>query len=438
MTNHQRRNTHHSASRRAIAASVTAAALAGAVLSTAPALADPEQGGVIPQGGPEQGGVVPESPQGGSQGGVTPAPAPAPAPTAPTYNPGPGSIPSPPQEAPYQPSTYNPGYQQPNYPSTYNPVPTGPITPPKPTAPVRPIAPPPQKLRIGNYVTDIPKWMNKRDATSINEWAAYGEAKIAQGLISIGVPKDQASRQAAATIIGVALGGATGATVAGVPAAVVGGVGGAVVGGVAGGIIGGVVGSGVPPFGLNTGPGVAIGVAAGIPLGAAAGAALLGIPAAVAGAVVGGTIGGVAAWTLGAGDPGANPKRPTLPGQPNPDDPQQANPAPGQQPPAQQQDPGPAVMRVNLPASEAQKSGLPAVDYQVNVRGDVNASVTVGAQTVRAEIPAEIAKPAYNALGPQGQQAAATLTQQATTALERAVPGMKVQLPQPKHAAVGR
>ena len=66
-------------------------------------------------------------------------------------------------------------------------------------------------------------WLTDRQRVSINEWSAYGEAKIAQGLISVGVPEDEASRQAAATIIGVALGGTAGAAAAGIPAAVVGG-----------------------------------------------------------------------------------------------------------------------------------------------------------------------------------------------------------------------
>ena len=88
-------------------------------------------------------------------------------------------------------------------------------------------------------------------------------------------------------------------------------------------------------------------------------------------------------------------------------------------------------MRVNIPATEAKKAGLPAVDYQVNMRGDVHASVTVGNQTVQGEIPAAVAKPAYDALGAQGQQVAQDLTRRGTEALKNAVPGARVFWQQP-------
>ncbi|WP_245549922.1 hypothetical protein [Gordonia effusa] len=262
--------------------------------------------------------------------------------------------------------------------------------------------------------------MRKSDAVSINEWAAYGEAKIAQGLISIGVPRDEASRRAAATIIGVALGGATGAVAAGVPAAVVGGLIGAPVGGIAGGITGGIIGSTMPPFGAFTGPGVGIGIAAGIPLGAAAGAALLGVPAAVAGAVAGGAIGGLLAYTLGAGDPGAHIKQPPLPGQ------QGKN----QQPPSElPHDHGPTVFQVNVPANKARALGLPPVHYSVNVNGDAHASIQLGKQTLQATIPGDVARAPYRALGAAGPQVERTVqhaTRQATDTIQKALPGVNV------------
>ena len=46
---------------------------------------------------------------------------------------------------------------------------------------------------VGNVVADIPAGMSQRDVNSINAWSAYGEAKIAQGLISVGVPEDEAN-----------------------------------------------------------------------------------------------------------------------------------------------------------------------------------------------------------------------------------------------------
>ncbi|WP_237422006.1 hypothetical protein [Gordonia sp. SID5947] len=223
--------------RKLLAALLVGGTLTGATLVAAPAGAI-EQGGADPDGpsqsGPMQGGVDPEGPQAPS----APAPAPQPQPEAPSYTPGPGPgvIPAPPQEAPYQPyepPTYysEPNYSQPNYDTTYTPTPSRPYTLPRPTAPVRPIAPPPKTLRVGNVVVkeeqlkrDAP-WLSDRQRNSINDWAAYGESKIAQGLISVGVPEDEASRQAAATIIGVVLGGTTGAAAVGIPAAVVGGIG---------------------------------------------------------------------------------------------------------------------------------------------------------------------------------------------------------------------
>lgn len=390
-------STHH----RMLAAAVVAAALASG-LGAGPALAVPEQGGATPSApeAPEQGGTT--TPSVPEQGGTTPAPSPPPV----TYSPGPGTLPPPPQEAPYQPLT------APQYDDNYSPVPTAPVGPPRPVAPVRPIAPPPEKIRIGNFITDIPQGMSRRDVASVNEWAAYAEAKIAQGLISVGVPADEASRQAAATVIGVAAGGATGAAAAGIPAAVVGGVGGAVIGGVAGGVISG---------------GNPINVVGGAGIGAAAGAAVLGIPAAVAGGAAGGLAGGIIAHTLGAGDPGANPR---IPGQPD-------RPGAPQRPEAPA-NPGANQFELNLSAEEAAKVGLPAVDYKVTAGGDVSASATVGGQTLRAGWSGEQARAPYAALGaaaPQVEKQVHQATKQAMSDLNKAIPGLHVQWPQPKKPA---
>lgn len=401
---HQRHQMmpHH----RMLAAAVVAGALASG-LGAGPALAVPEQGGTSPSApeAPEQGGTT--APAVPEQGGTTPTPAPTPPPV--DYSPGARTLPAPPQEAPYQPLV------TPQYDDNYSPVPTAPIGPPRPTAPVRPIAPPPEKIRIGNYITDIPKGMSRRDVTSINEWAAYTEAKIAQGLISVGVPEDEASRQAAATVIGVAAGGVTGAAAAGIPAAVVGGLGGAVIGGV----IGGAISAGNP-----------VNVAGGAAIGAAAGAAVLGIPAALAGGAAGGLAGGIIAHTLGAGDPGANPH---LPGQPDRPQAPRTPEAPA--------NPGANQFELNLSADEAAKVGLPAVDYTVTAGGDVNTSATVGGQTLRAGWSGEQARAPYAALGalaPQVEKQVHEATKQAVSDLNKAIPGLHVEWPQQKKPAPRR
>lgn len=387
-----------------------------------------EQGG-IDQGetddGFEQGGV------GGGGDDATPPVAP-PQQTAPSYNynPGPGAIPAPPREAPYRPYADPQAYNQPNYDTVYNPARPRAYTLPRPVAPVRPIAPPPKTLRVGNFLVeedqlkrDAP-WLTDRQRVSINEWSAYGEAKIAQGLISVGVPEDEASRQAAATIIGVALGGTAGAVALGVPAAVTGGVGGALIGTGVGAVIGSTM---VVPFpGAHTGTGAAIGAAA----GAAIGAAALGIPAAIVGGVAGGTAGGLLAHALGAGDPGANPRQPGLPGQP---DPNRRVPQPPRPQPAPLPNPGANQFEVHLPAGQAAKAGLPAVHYQVNVGGDVNAETTIGGQTYTANWTAEQAEAPYKALGGAADQVRKTVTDAAvdlSRQAEKAVPGLKVTFPQ--------
>ena len=384
------------------------------------------------QGGVDQG----ESDNGFEQGGVgggedTPPAVTPPQQTPPSYNynPGPGVVPAPPREAPYQPYVA-PTYNAPTYDTPYTPAPPRAFTLPRQTAPVRPIAPPPEMMRVGNFVMpveDVKKkvpGVNQAHIDSINEWSAYGEAKIAQGLISVGVPEDEASRQAAATIIGVALGGTAGAAALGIPAAVTGGVGGALIGTAGGAGIGVAVPAPFP--GANVGPGAAIGAAAGGALGAAA----LGIPAAIIGGVAGGTAGGLLAHALGAGDPGANPRQPRLPGQP---DPNRRTPQPPRPQPAPLPNPGANQFELHLPADQAAKAGLPAVHYQVNVGGDVNAETTIGGQTYTANWTAEQAEAPYKALGgaaDQAKKAVTDATRQATDQLRAAVPGIEVTWPQ--------
>lgn len=373
------------------ALSITLVAGAGAGM----ARAVPEQGGVNPYDqGPEQGGTSPGA-DGATQGGTTPP--------TPVQPPGEGSLPAPPQEAPYQP--YVPA---PSFPDNYSP--DLPLRPPQPAPPVRPIAPPPNMIRVGNFITPIPDGMSERDVNSINAWSAYGEAKIAQGLISMGVPEDKASRQAAATIIGVMAGGTAGAVTLGVPAMVVGGVAGAAVGAGIGYVVGGAV---APPFtpGAPT-PSAFGGMGIGAAVGAGVGGAGLGLAAAGVGAAIGGTFGGLIAYALGAGDPGANPREPWLP----PETPQRA--------PKTHSD-GHHQFQVRLPAEQAHKAGLPAVDYTVTHRGDVKVDVggtKVGWTSEQANAP-------LNMLGtarPVVDRETRRLTHQGVSALQQALPGVRV------------
>ncbi|MEE3851742.1 hypothetical protein VZC37_15475 [Gordonia sp. LSe1-13] len=379
---------------------VTSAALAASIatgMGAGLAYAVPEQGGTSPSV-PEQGGITP-SQDPPVQGGTTPSPD-----VAPVNVPGPGSLPAPPQEAPYQPYVEPSTYTAPTYEDAYNPVPERPLSAPKPSAPVRPIAPPPEKIRVGNFITDIPEGMSEKDVNSVNAWSAYGESKIAQGLISVGVPEDEASRQAASTIIGVMTGGTAGAVTLGIPAAAMGAVGGAIIG--AG--IGAGVGAAMtwPAPGPLVGPGAGIGAG----VGAAVGAAGVGAAGAALGAAIGGTAGGALAYALGAGDPGANPDAPWLDEQkreslPNPD----AN-----------------QFELKLSPEDAQKVGLPSIDYVVNSRGDVQMSIA----GLEAGWSVEQAMAPYGVLGAGAADSARDGTKQRTDQAQDSIPDLYVAWPQ--------
>lgn len=391
---------------------MTSAALAASIaagIGSGAAYAVPEQGGTSPSDtAPQQGGTSPTpSPGSPEQGGTTPTPEPE---VAPIHSPGPGSIPGPPQEAPYQPYVEPGSYTAPSYDNAYNPVPNRPLSAPKPTAPVRPIAPPPEKIRVGNFVADIPKGMSDKDVNSVNAWSAYGEAKIAQGLISVGVPADEASRQAASTIIGVMTGGTAGAVTLGIPAAVLGGVGGAIIGTGVGAAVG---------YGMSYGTGALVGpgVAIGAGVGAAAGAVGVGAAGAALGAAIGGTAGGALAYALGAGDPGADPREPWKQGNPNAP---KSNPLPN---------PDGNQFEYKLSSHDARKSGLPGVEYIVNKRGDV--TLDVGGR--KAQWSVEQALAPYGLLGgaaKQGEDSARALTKQRSGQIESGVPGGEVSWPQ--------
>lgn len=405
-------------------AATTLVALAVATsIGAGHALADPEQGGASPTDpGPSQGGSAPSDP--GTQGGSTPPPAPAPQAPAPAPNwDGPGTVPAPPQTLPsvtWTPPTYN---------APYNPIPVAPIVV-RPAAPVNPIKPPPGKIRVGNFITDIPDGMADSDVRSINRWSAYQEAQITQGLIAAGVPKDKAARHAASTMIGVALGGAAGAAAVGIPAALIGGT----VGGVVGLGVGAVAGTvSLPalapiltPFvGPVAAPIVGVGgatVAGGLG-GAALGAAAVGGAGAVAGGTVGAILGGILAYTLGAGDPGANPGSPTDPSVPE-SDPGYTLPAPNAK--ADQ-------YVLVLGNKDSKLPGGPNAKYVVRNNGAVNGHVSVASHRVNFGWSAEQADAGFRALGFGSQtarDAAKAWTYSTGRQAIKTINGLQISFPQ--------
>mgnify|MGYP006899150437 FL=1 len=97
--------------------------------------------------------------------------------------------------------------------------------------------------------------------------------------------------------------------------------------------------------------------------------------------------------------------------------------------------PGANQFEVHLPADQAAKAGLPAVHYQVNMRGDVNAQVNVGGRNLEANWSGEQARAPYAALGAAKDQAEKTVnqwTRQASDQLKQVVPGIDVAWPQEK------
>lgn len=162
---------------------------------------------------------------------------------------------------------------------------------PEPVAPVAPIEPPENTIRVGQWETPRPDWLPPEYADAINDVAAGAEAQVATALDSIGIPAGRSDRVSGATLGGAALGGAAGAVVAGTPAAAVGAVVGALAGGTVGGIAGALLGTVIPVPVIGTVTSGVAGTAVGAAAGAAAGAAVLGGAAAGLGAVAGGTVG---------------------------------------------------------------------------------------------------------------------------------------------------
>lgn len=384
------------ASRRVIAAAIATAA----VVSCGTAAA----GGAFAEPGGQGGVTVPPS-GGPGQGGVTAAP-PAPAePVAPVFDDGPGSIPDPVFSAPPvyegtpEDSSYDPSYYQapPSYSTIYSPVPQGPIHAPVATKPVRPILPKPGNVRVGN-ITAPQGVLSDADTRSINRWSAYGESEFARALISVGVPADVASRQAAAMAVGAGTGMLI-ATVLFVPPATL-------IGALAG--LG--IGAAVAPFTPLPPVAPLVGAGGGAAAGAATGLAL----ALTIGGVTGGTLG----WLFGAGDPGANGDTPTAPGTPESE---LSKPEP----------PNPDANQYELNAQGLPGNGT--VNYVVNSRGDVSGNVNVGPVNVPLEWSAEQADAPYEAAGFLAQTArdtVADVTAQVSTQIEKVIPGVRVEFPQ--------
>ncbi|WP_063001543.1 hypothetical protein [Nocardia mikamii] len=173
---------------------------------------------------------------------------------------------------------------------------------PEPVAPVAPIQPPDNTIRIGQWQAPAPDWLPPQVRDCINNTAAGAEAQVATALDSIGIPAGRSDRVSGATLAGAGIGGAAGA-VAAAPVAIAGAVVGGLIGGTIGGIAGAAVGTVVPVPVVGTVTSGVAGTAVGAAAGAAAGAAIAGIPVAVAGALAGGTVGAGFGVGVGVGQP---------------------------------------------------------------------------------------------------------------------------------------
>ena len=370
-------------------------------------------------GAPDEGqpGVTPPSTTDpGGQPGVTPTPEPAPAPEpAPTPAPEPvpeygsGIAPSPQWE------TAPVIYTEPVGPSTaYTPLPEGPLHAPVPTAPVAPklVEDPAAKIRIGSEVFDRPADVPPEYAITINEYAAWAQAKLAQGFKSVGFNATEAEEKAAAAVLGGVIGGVAGAVALGAPV----GVATLLFTAPAGAAIGATIGSFMPPQPLNIGTGALIG------LGAGAGvAAVVGGGAAIVGGTAGAIIGAALGYALGAGDPNADPAAPW-------------EDAPTPVPPAPLPNPEGNQYQLVLDAPAASDAGLPAVDYTVNTAGDVSFSTNVaGLPPISGGWTAGQAEAPLQALGPLEQpakDAIAGATKQIGDGLTQVVNGLHITYPQ--------
>lgn len=391
-----------------LAALVAASMAFGAVAGTGDAFAAPRQGGIGGGEAPRQGGFGGDAQGERLQGGITPTPAPEqtpePVPEAvphvPPPTPGPGGLPAAPTAPPTEWTAVPPSYH-----GGYDPTPRV-IHAPDPAAPrVKRIAPAPQTLRIGNFERpnkDIPDFPNKAAYIDwANGWAAYAEQQIANTLISMGMAEeDEASRQAAAIVMGAAGAGAIGGAVAFTATTVTVGLFSVSIGAYAGGLTGGPTGA---LGGAAIGAGVAVGAGAAAGLGTA---------------VVAGLIGGVAGWALGSGDKGHDAPRPDALPQTAP----RVTPGPA---PAT----GPNQFEVRLDENAAAQAGLPPVEYVVTGRGDVGLSAggaRIGWTAEQAQAPIQAlgsAAPAVEKAIDDGVVAAAEVAREIVPALRVEWPG---------------
>ena len=420
-------------------AATVAASVAVSVAGAGAAAADPTQGGTEPSAPSQQGGTQPSGPT--EQGGTTPTPAPAPAPepVSPVSPGQPGIAPAPPSTS-YDDAGYSGGgqysetYQPPQYSEPYSVVPSAPLHAPKPTPPVAPKPWKADTLTVGNAVIPVkqlPKQLqdNPKAIVSINDWSAYTESEIARRLISIGVPRDEAIRQAASATIGAVAGGAALGAVSFTTTAVVVGVLtiplSTLVGAGIGAGVGAAVPAPVPGNPASIGAGAAIGAGVGL-AGSAAATAAAATAAGVAGTVTGAVIGGALAWALGAGDPGVNKTAPANPFAP--ERPQQEQKPSTPPPPPVQRPSGDNQFEAHAPNKQA--------DYVVAGNGDVNVSVNVGGRQMSASWTAAQADAPYQAFGaaaPEVKRQVNEGTHRALTAAERMAPGLTVLWAKPKH-----
>lgn len=390
--------------RRAVAAAVAVAAVISC--GSATAFAD-EPGG--------QGGVSAPPSEGPGQGGVSPAPEPTPAPTPPVetappvLDDGPGSVPDPVWSPSAPPVVQGQGWTEPVYPQAYSPgPPLGAWHAPVETKPVTPVLPKPGYVMLGHKTEPQPDWLSDSDTRSWNRWNAKWTADIATQLISVGVPEDEASRQAAAIMVGIAAGSVTGFMFTGPLAAVVLGATGALGGLLVGTAVAPFVPPPVTPFAplIGAGAGGAAGVATGL------------LVVGGAGAIAGGAIGGLLGWLFGAGDPGASADAPPAPGTPESE---LSEPEP----------PNPEANQYELNAEGLPGNG--SVSYVVDSAGDVSGDVSVGPVSVPLEWSAEQADAPFKAAGFLAQTArdtVADVTAQVSEQVEKAIPGVRVEFPQ--------
>ncbi|WP_213251120.1 hypothetical protein [Gordonia pseudamarae] len=290
--------------------------------------------------------------------------------------------------------------------------------------------PPEDKLRIGDIVIDedkVPDFPNKKAGiNSANEWSAYAEQEIAQGLVNMGVPKDEATRRAASAVVGMAAGGATGFAVGFTPTAIVAGPVSIVIGlAQASGVFG--------PVPAMLAPAAPV-IGAGISVGAGV---LTGVPGAV--------IGGVLGTALGGGDLDSQLTRPDG----TPWAPKHRKDKDEKSAPADTDTTGGQVTET---ATDTTSSGQfsvrtvpvnptqPALDYTVSDAGDVSASVTVAGREVKVGWTAEQAKAPLDPIKtviPDVEQRINKGVQDLSRQAEKIIPGLQVSWNAPVPKASG-